>query len=118
MQTIDFHAHLLNPNVSFSRVYDKVAISLFAKKLGVNKDDLLGRKYDAFVEAFINNIQTSKYVTKSIDIYESANINLLFNDIYINIVKFFIGPLITPYIGTREIADAFIIGIIDNISGK
>ncbi|PLY06468.1 MAG: mannonate dehydratase [Arcobacter sp.] len=75
METIDFHAHLLNPNVSFSRVYDKVAISLFAKKLGVNKDDLLNRKYDAFVDAFINNIQNSKYVSKSVVLPVDAKID-------------------------------------------
>lgn len=75
MQTIDFHAHLLNPNVSFSRVYDKLAISLFAKKLGVNKEDLLDRKYDAFVDAFINNIQTSKYVRKSVILPVDAKID-------------------------------------------
>lgn len=75
MQTIDFHAHLLNPNVSFSRVYDKVAISLFAKKLGVNKDDLLERKYDAFVEAFVGNIRNSQYVTKSVVLPVDAKID-------------------------------------------
>jgi len=66
MQTIDFHAHLLNPNVSFSRFYDKIAISLFAKKLGANKNELLNRKYDAFVETFINNIKNSKHIKKSV----------------------------------------------------
>lgn len=75
MKTIDFHAHLLNPEVSFSRVYDKVAISLFAKKLGVDKDELLNRKYDAFVEAFINNIKTSKYVEKSVVLPVDAKVD-------------------------------------------
>jgi uncharacterized protein len=75
MKTIDFHAHLLNPNVSFSRIYDKIAITLFAKKLGVNKDDLLNRKYDAFVDAFINNIKSSKYVTKSVVLPVDAKID-------------------------------------------
>ncbi len=75
MKTIDFHSHLLNPNVSFSRIYDKVAISIFAKKLGVNKDDLINRKYDAFVEAYINNIKTSKYVKKSVVLPVDAKID-------------------------------------------
>lgn len=75
METIDFHAHLLSPNVSFSRIYDKVAISLFAKKLGVNKEDLINRKYDAFVDAFINNIKTSKYVRKSVVLPVDAKID-------------------------------------------
>ncbi len=75
MKTIDFHAHLLNPDVSFSRIYDKIAITLFAKKLGVNKDDLLNRKYDAFIDAFINNIKSSKYVTKSVVLPVDAKID-------------------------------------------
>lgn len=76
MQTIDFHSHLLSPNVSFSRVYDKVALSIFAKKLGVDKDDLLNRKYDAFVDAYINNIKTSQYVKKSVVLPVDAKIDL------------------------------------------
>ncbi len=75
MQTIDFHAHLLNPNVSFSRLYDKAAIFIFAKKLGVKKEDLLNRKYEAFVEAFINNIKSSKYVKKSVVLPVDARVN-------------------------------------------
>lgn len=75
MQTIDFHAHLLSPNVSFDRLYDKVAIAIFAKKLGVNKNDLFDRKYEAFVEAFINNIKTSKYVKKSVILPVDAKID-------------------------------------------
>jgi uncharacterized protein len=66
MQTVDFHAHLLSPDVSFSRLYDKIAITLFAKKLGVDKNELINKKYEAFVEAFINNIKTSKHVKKSV----------------------------------------------------
>lgn len=75
METIDFHTHLLNPNVSFSRIYDKVAISLFAKKFGVEKNDLLNRKYEAFVDAFINNIKTSKYVKKSVVLPVDAKVD-------------------------------------------
>lgn len=66
METIDFHAHLLNPNVSFSRFYDRMAITLFAGKLGADKNELLNRKYDAFVDSFIDNIRGSKYVKKSV----------------------------------------------------
>lgn len=76
MQTIDFHTHLLSPDVSFSRLYDKVALALFAKKLGVDKDDLINRKYDAYVDAYINNIKTSKYVRKSVVLPVDAKIDL------------------------------------------
>ncbi len=81
MQTIDFHTHLLNPNVSFSRVYDKVALTLFAKKLGVDKNDLIDRKYDAFVEAYLNNIKTSKHVRKSVILPVDAKIDEKGNEI-------------------------------------
>lgn len=67
MQTVDFHSHLLNPNVFFSRPYDKVALSLFASRLNVNKNDILNRKYDAYVDAYINNIVTSKSVLLPVD---------------------------------------------------
>lgn len=75
METIDFHAHLLSPNVSFERIYDKIAIAIFAKKLGVNKEDLLNRKYESFVDAFINNIKTSKYVKKSVILPVDAKVD-------------------------------------------
>ena len=76
MQTIDFHTHLLSPDVSFSRVYDKVALTLFAKKLGVDKNDLITRKYDAYIDAYINNIKTSKFVRKSVVLPVDAKIDI------------------------------------------
>ncbi len=82
MQTIDFYSHLLNPNVSFSRLYDKVAISLFAKKLGVDKNELINRKYDAFVESFINNIKTSKHIKKSVILPVDAKIDIKGDEIH------------------------------------
>ncbi|MCG3659636.1 amidohydrolase family protein [Aliarcobacter butzleri] len=82
MQTIDFHSHLLNPNVSFSRLYDKVAISLFAKKLGVDKNELINRKYDAFVESFINNIKTSKHIKKSVILPVDSKIDIKGDEIH------------------------------------
>lgn len=77
MQTVDFHAHLLSPNLSFCRFYDKIAISLFAKKLGANKSELINRKYDAFVQTLINNIQNSQYVKKSVILPVDAKVNSL-----------------------------------------
>jgi predicted TIM-barrel fold metal-dependent hydrolase len=82
MQTVDFHTHLLNPNVSFSRLYDKVAISLFAKKLGVDSKELIDKKYEAFVDAYINNIKKSKYVKKSVILPVDAKIDLYGNEMH------------------------------------
>jgi len=75
MKTVDFHAHLLNPEVSFARLYDKIALSFFAKKLGADKNDLLTRKYDAFVDTFIKNIKISKHITKSVLLPVDAKID-------------------------------------------
>gem|GEM_PF-2997620 len=30
MQTVDIHAHLLNSNLKFDRIYDKMAITLLS----------------------------------------------------------------------------------------
>ena len=36
MKTIDMHTHLLNPQVKFNRLYDKLTLRFFAKSLGVD----------------------------------------------------------------------------------
>jgi len=66
METIDFHAHLLSPHVDFSRAFDKVALSLFEKKLGVDKKKLIDKKYEGYVDAFIHNVSSSQYIKKSV----------------------------------------------------
>jgi len=75
MQTIDFHAHVLNPEVSFDRLFDKIALTFFAKKLGVDKQEMLNEKYAGFVKAFINNIETSKHIQKSVLLPVDAIVN-------------------------------------------
>lgn len=66
MKTIDFHSHLLSKDLSFDRLYDKLAISLFAKKLGTSSEELLQNKYQGFENAFIRNIKESKHIQKSV----------------------------------------------------
>lgn len=63
-KTIDFHTHLLSKDVSFDRLYDKVALSLFSKSLNANKNVLMNEKYEGYVKTLINNIETSKNVNK------------------------------------------------------
>ena len=75
METIDFHAHLLSPHVEFTRVFDKVALTFFAKTLGTNKEQLLEKKYEGYVDAVINNIKTSKYVKKSVLLPVDGKVN-------------------------------------------
>ncbi|GEM_PF-4778695 len=36
MNAIDIHSHLLNPEVRFNRLYDKITIRFFTKKLGAD----------------------------------------------------------------------------------
>lgn len=64
MKTIDFHTHLLSKDVSFDRLYDKVALTIFAKSLNANKKVLLTEKYEGYVKTLINNIDTSNNVDK------------------------------------------------------
>ena len=63
---IDIHAHLLSENVRFDRFYDKLAIKFFASRLGINPQALIDNPYQAYTEALINNIRTSKHLQKSV----------------------------------------------------
>ena len=62
MHTVDIHSHLLNPNVRFDRLYDKVTIRFFAKKLGVDPAQLQSDPYATFVTAMAHNIAQSRYL--------------------------------------------------------
>jgi len=64
MQTVDFHVHLLNHDVKFDRIYDKIALSLFGKRFGISYKDVKENPYRAYTKALINNIKTSKYIKK------------------------------------------------------
>jgi predicted TIM-barrel fold metal-dependent hydrolase len=63
---VDIHAHLLNPEVSFSRFYDKLALTFFAKKLGMDAKALIKNPYKTYTEGIIKNIRESKYLSKSV----------------------------------------------------
>jgi len=62
MRTVDIHSHLLNPNVRFDRLYDKLTIKFFAKKLGVDPAQLQSDPYNTFVSSMAENISQSKYL--------------------------------------------------------
>lgn len=64
MQTIDIHTHLLSSEVSFDRLYDKVAINLFAKKFGLDMDELKQNPYKAYINALTKNVRASLHVEK------------------------------------------------------
>jgi predicted TIM-barrel fold metal-dependent hydrolase len=65
MKTIDIHTHLLNPNVSFNRLYDKVAVRFFAKGLGVDAARLRANPYETYVRTMANSIRESQMVEKA-----------------------------------------------------
>ncbi len=66
MQSVDFHAHLLNPDVRFDRPFDRVVIALFGKRLGLDPKAIAVDPYRAYTDALIRNIKTSKYLTQTV----------------------------------------------------
>jgi predicted TIM-barrel fold metal-dependent hydrolase len=65
MQTIDIHTHLLNPSVKFHRLFDRLAVRLFARRLGIEPKALQAHPFEAYVEATVRAIRESKRVEKS-----------------------------------------------------
>lgn len=63
--TIDIHTHLLNPEVRFNRLYDRVAITFFARGLGVDPKALLAAPYVTYVRTFASLIRESANVDKA-----------------------------------------------------
>jgi predicted TIM-barrel fold metal-dependent hydrolase len=64
MKTIDMHVHLLNSQVSFERVYDRVALAFFAKKCGIDMKELKQNPYNAYMDALLNSVRNSLHVEK------------------------------------------------------
>ncbi len=65
MQTIDTHTHLLSRTVKFKRLYDRIAVKLFARNLGMDPEALLADPYQAYVAGLADNVKGSHYVQKS-----------------------------------------------------
>lgn len=64
MQTVDIHVHLLSSKVRFDRLYDKIAIKLFGKKLGLEYEKAKLDPYQAYIDALTNSIRDSKHISK------------------------------------------------------
>ncbi len=56
MKTIDMHTHLLNPQVKFDRLYDKLTLRFFAKSLGVDPVKLQASPYEEYVKRLITRL--------------------------------------------------------------
>jgi len=66
VQTVDVHAHLLNKDVKFDRIYDRLAIIFFASKLGISAKELIKNPYLAYTQGLVKNIRESRYIKKSV----------------------------------------------------
>ncbi len=64
MKTLDIHTHLLSSEVKFDRLFDKVALKLFAKKFGLDIDELKNSPYKAYTNALVRNVKNSAHVEK------------------------------------------------------
>ncbi len=65
MKTIDIHTHLLNPQVRFDRLMDKIAVLFFAKSLGVDPRELKARPWETYVTSMARAIAESRFVDKT-----------------------------------------------------
>jgi predicted TIM-barrel fold metal-dependent hydrolase len=85
MKTIDIHTHLLNRNVKFDRIYDKLLLPFFAKKLGFNTKRLLENPYKEYTESLVRSVRESKYLEKivlfGVDSRFDDHNNVIHNDI-------------------------------------
>ncbi|MET0100800.1 MAG: amidohydrolase family protein [Sedimenticola sp.] len=64
MKTVDIHTHLLSPQVRFDRFYDRLAMGLFGKGLGIDPEALRGDPYGAYVSALVGSVRASQQVEK------------------------------------------------------
>ncbi len=75
MQTVDFHTHLLSSRVKFDRLYDRIAIFLFAHKLGLNPKNIIKNPYQAYTDALMKNIKESPHISKIVLFGVDAKVN-------------------------------------------
>ncbi len=65
MKTVDIHTHLMNPDVRFERLFDKVTIRFFAQGLGVDPAELLADPYGTYVASMAKSIQEAKHLERA-----------------------------------------------------
>jgi uncharacterized protein len=66
MQTIDIHAHLLSSEVRFNRIYDRLALKIVGKKMGLDPKKLIAAPYQTYTDTLVHGIRTSKYLSHSV----------------------------------------------------
>ncbi len=75
MQTVDSHTHLLNPEVRFNRLFDRISVMFFAEKLGMDREKLHTEPFAAYVTAMAHAIRQSRYVKKACLFGVDARVN-------------------------------------------
>jgi predicted TIM-barrel fold metal-dependent hydrolase len=76
IKTIDIHTHLLSSDVKFDRIYDKLALMFFGKKMGLDLDKVKQDPYGAYVDALIGNVVSSEHIEKIVLFGVDAKIGL------------------------------------------
>ncbi len=66
MKTVDIHVHLLSSNVSFDRLYDKIALRFFGRRFGIDSKEASKNPYNAYTRALMQNIEQSQFVEKMV----------------------------------------------------
>ena len=82
MQTVDIHAHLLSSKVAFNRLYDRAALRVFGKRMGMDHKELICDPHGAYKGALIHNIRTSKYLSRSVLFGVDARVDEAGNEIH------------------------------------
>ncbi|BAO44171.1 amidohydrolase family protein [Thiolapillus brandeum] len=65
MNTIDIHTHLLNPQVRFDRLFDRLVIPVFASSLGVDAKALRQDPWETYVQAMADAVRQSAIVRQT-----------------------------------------------------
>lgn len=85
MKTIDIHTHLLNKDVKFDRMYDKLLLPFFAKRFGFDQKKLIENPYKEYVDSLTRSIRESEHIEKivlfGVDSRMDDHNNVLHNDI-------------------------------------
>ncbi len=66
MQTIDIHTHLLAPGVRFDRLFDRISVTLFARRLGQDPRALSADPYGVYRETMARLIGASRHVRQAV----------------------------------------------------
>ncbi len=75
-ELVDIHTHLLSSDVKFNRIYDKIALKIFGKKMGIDFSELKQDPYLGYTKALIRNIKKSKKIKKVVLFGVDAKFNL------------------------------------------